>query len=296
MVDLNLTKRQQEIFDFIKRYSASTATRRRCATSARRSGSTSSSTVHAHLANLEKLGLLRRDPTKPRAIELLVRQGARAVGPAATGCRSSATSPPARRCSPRRTSRSTSTVPPIAGGDEGEFVLRVKRRLDEERRHPRGRLRGRAPAGDRHGRRDRRRAGGRGGDRQALLPENDHIRLQPENPALEPIRAADVARRSARWSASAGRCHDPALLRWRRRPTLADRPTAPLSAPEHSGAPLRLACSRRAHGRLPLDELVTGAWAATAPAAPPPVRLRRPDEPRRLRRLPPAACGTAAPS
>jgi len=33
-------------------------------------GLTSSSSVHAQLANLERLGLLRRDPTKPRAIEL----------------------------------------------------------------------------------------------------------------------------------------------------------------------------------------------------------------------------------
>ena len=33
-------------------------------------GLTSSSTVHAHLANLQQLGYLRRDPTKPRAIEV----------------------------------------------------------------------------------------------------------------------------------------------------------------------------------------------------------------------------------
>ena len=38
MVELNLTKRQQEIFDYVKRYGASTAIRPRCATSARRSG------------------------------------------------------------------------------------------------------------------------------------------------------------------------------------------------------------------------------------------------------------------
>jgi repressor LexA len=31
----------------------------------------SPSTVHAHLANLERAGLLRRDPTKPRALELI---------------------------------------------------------------------------------------------------------------------------------------------------------------------------------------------------------------------------------
>jgi repressor LexA len=34
-------------------------------------GLSSSSTVHAHLAKLEELGYLRRDPTKPRAIEIL---------------------------------------------------------------------------------------------------------------------------------------------------------------------------------------------------------------------------------
>ncbi|HVM09216.1 MAG TPA: transcriptional repressor LexA [Acidimicrobiales bacterium] len=33
-------------------------------------GLTSSSTVHAHLASLQQLGYLRRDPTKPRAIEV----------------------------------------------------------------------------------------------------------------------------------------------------------------------------------------------------------------------------------
>ncbi len=31
----------------------------------------STSTVHGHLTRLEKKGLIRRDPTKPRAIELL---------------------------------------------------------------------------------------------------------------------------------------------------------------------------------------------------------------------------------
>ncbi|MBW3667997.1 MAG: transcriptional repressor LexA [Actinobacteria bacterium] len=33
-------------------------------------GLTSSSTVHAHLGTLQRLGYLRRDPTKPRAIEV----------------------------------------------------------------------------------------------------------------------------------------------------------------------------------------------------------------------------------
>src|ERR1700684_2223092 len=37
-------------------------------------GLASPSTVHAHLANLERAGLLRRDPTKPRALELVGRE------------------------------------------------------------------------------------------------------------------------------------------------------------------------------------------------------------------------------
>ena len=34
-------------------------------------GLKSTSTVHGHLSRLEKKGLIRRDPTKPRAIEIL---------------------------------------------------------------------------------------------------------------------------------------------------------------------------------------------------------------------------------
>src|SRR5207248_722554 len=43
-------------------------------------GLASPSTVHAHLANLERAGLLKRDPTKPRALELT---GRRTGAPAA---------------------------------------------------------------------------------------------------------------------------------------------------------------------------------------------------------------------
>ena len=71
MVDL--TKRQQEIFDFIKSYSAKYGYPPTVRDIGKAVGLASSSTVHAHLANLEKLGLLRRDPSKPRAIELLDR-------------------------------------------------------------------------------------------------------------------------------------------------------------------------------------------------------------------------------
>src|SRR6476660_9335124 len=70
---MDLTKRQQEIFDFIKRYSARYGYPPTVRDIGKAVGLASSSTVHAHLANLEKVWLLRRDPTKPRAIELLDR-------------------------------------------------------------------------------------------------------------------------------------------------------------------------------------------------------------------------------
>src|SRR3954468_18178386 len=124
MVDL--TKRQQEIFDFIKRYSAKYGYPPTVRDIGKAVGLASSSTVHAHLANLEKLGLLRRDPTKPRAIELLdrvredvgeavesmaenvrnlVRPGLPVVGQGGGG--QGAGGPRASRSWPRRTSRTT---------------------------------------------------------------------------------------------------------------------------------------------------------------------------------------------
>src|ERR1700737_4059307 len=71
--DMDLTKRQQEIFDFIRKYSAKYGYPPTVRDIGKAVGLASSSTVHAHLANLEKIGLLRRDPSKPRAIELLDR-------------------------------------------------------------------------------------------------------------------------------------------------------------------------------------------------------------------------------
>ena len=124
MVELNLTKRQQEIFDFIKRYAAEHGYPPTVRDIGKAIGLTSSSTVHAHLANLEKVGLLRRDPTKPRAIEVLVDKAKEAssprglplVGQVAAG-------------SPVLAEENIEeyvSVPELAGGDEGEFVLRVK--------------------------------------------------------------------------------------------------------------------------------------------------------------------------
>jgi repressor LexA len=69
-----LTGRQQEIWDFLVDY----VDRHGYPPTVREIGDAvglaSPSTVHAHLANLERAGLLRRDPTKPRALELSGRE------------------------------------------------------------------------------------------------------------------------------------------------------------------------------------------------------------------------------
>ena len=114
MVDLDLTKRQKEIFDFIRKYAAKTGYPPTVREIGKAVGLHSSSTVHAHLANFEKLGLLRRDPSKPRAIELLKNGVDKAVSVGAgraAASRWSARSPRARRSLPKRTSRSTSKSP-----------------------------------------------------------------------------------------------------------------------------------------------------------------------------------------
>src|SRR6202012_1711163 len=65
---MDLTKRQQEIFDFIKRYSEKNGYPPTVRDIGKAVGLASPSTVHAHLDNLQKLGLVRRDPNKPRAM------------------------------------------------------------------------------------------------------------------------------------------------------------------------------------------------------------------------------------
>nr|WP_105617944.1 transcriptional repressor LexA [Vallitalea okinawensis] len=66
-----LTEKQQVIYNFIKK----TILERGYPPSVREIceaiGLRSTSTVHGHLERLEKKGLIRRDPTKPRAIEIL---------------------------------------------------------------------------------------------------------------------------------------------------------------------------------------------------------------------------------
>jgi repressor LexA len=192
--DLNLTKRQQEIFDFIRKYSAKYGYPPTVRDIGKAIGLTSSSTVHAHLANLEKIGLLRRDPTKPRAIELLVDKAKRAARPALGGGIPVVGQVAAGQ--PLLAEENIDDyveVPELAGGDQAEYVLTVTG--DSM-----------IGAGIHHGdhvvvRTQDTAADGDivvalVGDSEATVKrffrESDHVRLQPENDQLEPIRSDEV--------------------------------------------------------------------------------------------------------
>ena len=71
---MELTGRQQEIWSFLVEYVDRHGYPPTVREIGEAVGLASPSTVHAHLANLERAGLLRRDPTKPRALELVGRE------------------------------------------------------------------------------------------------------------------------------------------------------------------------------------------------------------------------------
>jgi repressor LexA len=189
----DLTKRQQEIFDFIKKYSAKYGYPPTVRDIGKAVGLASSSTVHAHLANLEKVGLLRRDPSKPRAIELLDRaadavksvvspSGLPLVGSVAAG----------QPILAEENIEDYVQVPEIAGGGDGEFVLRVR---GESMKNA-----GILP-GDFVVVRPQETAGdgeivvalvGEEATVKTFYRESDHVRLQPENETMEPIRSREV--------------------------------------------------------------------------------------------------------
>jgi len=77
---VQLTKRQQEILRVVQDHIARHGYPPTVREIGDAVGLTSSSTVHAHLQALEARGALKRDPTKPRAIDLRERQAARTNG------------------------------------------------------------------------------------------------------------------------------------------------------------------------------------------------------------------------
>ncbi|MCU1463050.1 MAG: lexA [Acidimicrobiales bacterium] len=70
MTEITLTDRQRAILDVIEQHQRERGYPPSVREIGEAVGLTSTSTVHSHLATLQRLGFLRRDPTKPRAIEV----------------------------------------------------------------------------------------------------------------------------------------------------------------------------------------------------------------------------------
>jgi len=187
---VDLTKRQKEIFDFIRRYASRYGYPPTVREIGKAVGLHSSSTVHAHLANLEKVGLLRRDPTKPRAIELLVDRAKRAVrGPGLPVVGHVAAGEPVLA---EENIEEYVQLPSAIGGEQGDYILRVK----GDSMRDAGILEGDyvvvSAADD----------ADNGEIVVALLEdeatvkrfyrEKDRVRLQPANKAYKPIRTRDA--------------------------------------------------------------------------------------------------------
>lgn len=193
--DRDLTDRQRQVLDFIK----SETQRQGFPPTVRDIGAavglSSSSTVHAHLDALEAKGLIRRDPSKPRALEVLDRDRSvprplrpsnvvelPVVGSVAAGVPTLAA----------ENIESTIPLPTELVRDDATFVLRVKGEsmigvgiFDGDyvvvRQQPT------AANGDIVVAQI---------DDEATVKrffrEADRIRLQPENPTMEPIYSRDV--------------------------------------------------------------------------------------------------------
>lgn len=194
MAETKLTTRQQQIFEFIKRYTSDKGYPPTVRDIGQAIGLTSSSTVHAHLANLERLGMLRRDPTKPRAMEVIGDKVKRAIVPSGLPLvgRVAAGTP----ILAEENIEEYVEVSPLAGGDGGDFVLEV--RGDSMKNA--GILNGDTVV-------VRKQAHATDGDIVVAIVEDDaeaeatvkryfrerdHIRLEPENEDFEPIRSPDV--------------------------------------------------------------------------------------------------------
>jgi repressor LexA len=121
---VDLTNRQKEIFDFIKRYLRKHGYPPTVREIGKALGLHSPSTVHAHLAKLEASGLLRRDPSKPRAIELMVDKVKRAVRPGTPLVGNVAAGAPILA---EENIEDYLQVPSVIGGeDDDDYVLRVR--------------------------------------------------------------------------------------------------------------------------------------------------------------------------
>src|SRR5216684_6958135 len=189
-----LTGRQQEIWDFLVDYVDKHGYPPTVREIGEAVGLASPSTVHAHLANLERAGLLKRDPTKPRALELVGRDKA---APAVAQLPKLPLLGQIAAGGPLLAEQNIEDEIAVPETLRGDFVLRVKGESMIEA----GILDGDLVV-------VRRAQDARNGDIVVALAGDDEsadeatvktfyrekgrIRLQPENAALEPIYAPQV--------------------------------------------------------------------------------------------------------
>jgi repressor LexA len=197
-----LTERQQQIWNFLIEYVDSHGYPPTVREIGEEVGLASPSTVHAHLANLERAGLLRRDPTKPRALELIGRNRSDAV----VGAGPQTPAPDAVRLplvgevaagGPLLAAENVEEYLPMPRRSKGDFLLRVKGDSMVDAGILDGDLVIVARAQDaRNGEIVVALAGDDESADEATVKtfyrESGRIRLQPENAALEPIYAPHV--------------------------------------------------------------------------------------------------------
>jgi repressor LexA len=191
-----LTGRQREIWSFLVDYVDRHGYPPTVREIGEAVGLASPSTVHAHLANLERAGLLRRDPTKPRALELLGRERRAAEASVAELSKLPLLGQIAAG-GPLFAEQNVEDEIAVPETLRGDFLLRVKgdsmieagildgdiavvRRADDARN---GEIVV-ALAGDDESADE--------ATVKSFYREADRVRLQPENAALEPIYARHV--------------------------------------------------------------------------------------------------------
>ncbi|CAN5594306.1 transcriptional repressor LexA [soil metagenome] len=187
----DLTKRQREIFEYISHYLSSHGYPPTVREIGKAVGLHSSSTVHAHLSKLEKLGVLKRDPTKPRAMEVLVERAKKAVKPAGLPLvgQVAAGAPIVAD----ENVEDYLQVPETIGGESGDYIVRVR----GDSMVDAGILEGdfvvvRSADDARNGEIVVAEIDGEATVKR-FFREKDHVRLQPENKRMKPIRTRDAA-------------------------------------------------------------------------------------------------------
>jgi repressor LexA len=191
-VDLDLTKRQKEIFDFIRKYAAKTGYPPTVREIGKAVGLHSSSTVHAHLANLEKIGLLRRDPSKPRAIELLFDKAKRTIMPEGSGLPLVGHVAAGAPILAEENIEDYIEIPDVIGGEEGDYVLRVRGESMIKAGIFEGDYVVVRPAAEASDGEIVVALIGEEATVKRFFRESDHVRLQPENDSMEPILTTEA--------------------------------------------------------------------------------------------------------